>query len=510
MKRTTKRLVLISNRLPFSIEQDNNNQLTITQSSGGLVSAITPVMRKRGGLWIGWPGVSKDINLDKFLVDWRNNAGYDVRPVYLTDEEHDKYYYGFSNEIIWPLFHDLQSHCNFFNTDYWINYQQVNRKFVEAIAQYTKEDDCIWVHDYHLINVAKEAREIGIKSSIGLFLHIPFPPPDIFLKLPWRYEIIKALLAYDLVGLQTLHDRNNFLECVRTIIEEAKMSGRGRVVTVSTSERDTKVGNFPIGIDYNEFSRPAATKEVAERADCLCQDVPNGQFVFGVDRLDYTKGITCKLEAFRNVLKRFPELHQKITLVQVLVPSRENIPKYHDMKMEVERLISEINGQFTKSGWVPIHYIFRSLSRTELIAYYRAAKIALVTPLKDGMNLVAKEYCAASVQGDGVLILSEFAGAATQLQTGALLVNPYNIEGVAESIYQAFNMSKSEQRIRMRKLRKSIREYDVFWWVDTFLQVLNNQYLESQCLENLSLESAPVVKEYTFLENFQNSQYAYA
>lgn len=493
MKRNiNKRLVIVSNRLPFTIDY-NGGGWNLNPSSGGLVTALTPVMRKRGGLWIGWPGVSEATNLAEILASWSNTAGYEVQPVMLTTEEHEKYYYGFSNEIIWPLFHDLQSLCNFFNTDYWHHYQQVNQKFAQVIAQHTTKNNYIWVQDYHLMNVAKEARAIGVESSMGLFIHTPFPPVDMFLKLPWREQIIEALLEYDMIGLQTLHDRNNFLQCVETIMAEVKISGRGRVVTISNGERETRVGHFPIGIDYKEFAHPAATNEVAERARSLCQDVPNRQFVFGVDRLDYTKGISCKLEAYRNVLQRFPELHQKITLIQVIVPSRESIPKYHEMKTEVERLISEINGQFTKSGWVPIHYIFRSLSRTELIAYYRAAKIALVTPLKDGMNLVAKEYCAASVTEDGVLILSEFAGAAAQLENGALLVNPYNVAGVADAIYQAFTMTKSEQRTRMRKLRRSVRNHDVFWWVDTFLQTSSNK----------NMDDLPLTKEPLFRDSIE-------
>jgi trehalose 6-phosphate synthase len=214
---------------------------------------------------------------------------------------------------------------------------------------------------------------------------------------------------------------------------------------------------------------PGIQEEVAERARSIRADLQNRCLILGVDRLDYTKGIPQRLEAFRNALMRFPDLRKKVTFIQVVVPSREDLPQYHALKIKIERLISEINGQFTESDWVPIHYIFRSLERTELLSYYRAAEIALITPLKDGMNLVAKEYCASSIGGDGVLILSEFAGGAAQLQNGALLVNPHDIEGVADAIYQAFTMSKEERRTRMRKLRRSIREHDIFWWVDSFL-----------------------------------------
>lgn len=319
---------------------------------------------------------------------------------------------------------------------------------------------------------------MGVESRIGFFLHTPFPPLDIFVKLPWRSQILRALLEYDLIGFQTLHDRRNFVQCIRTLMKDIVLQGKGLILTSLIGDREVRIGSFPISIDYDAFAKQATTREVSEKAGQLHEVLPNRHLILGVDRLDYTKGIPERLKAFRNALTRFPDLHQKVTLIQVVVPSRTDIPKYYELKVEIERLVSEINGQFTQPGWVPIHYLFRSLKRKELLAYYRAADIALVTPLKDGMNLVAKEYCASSVWGDGVLILSEFAGAAAQLQKGALLVNPYDMEGVAEAIYRAVTMSKEERRSRMRKLRRSIREHDVLGWVDAFLRAGLAQQLE--------------------------------
>jgi trehalose 6-phosphate synthase/phosphatase len=468
---SASRLVVVSNRLPFVLSADADGHWALKPGSGGLVSAIAPVLRNRGGMWIGWPGsVENEIdNLENILAGATKNSGYTLKPVILTIEEKEKFYHGFSNEVIWPLFHDLHSHCNF-NPSYWHAYQKVNRKFSRVIARNSKQDDFIWVHDYHLMNVAMELHQMGIQSKTGFFLHIPFPPLDIFVKLPWRFQLLHALLEYDLIGFQTPRDRRNFIQCIRILVPDITMVGKGQVVTARLPQREVRIGAFPIGIDFNEFAKKAATEEVAEKARRLHQDLPNREIILGVDRLDYTKGICHRFEAFRHALLRFPDLHNKVTLIQVVVPSREDIPKYHDLKMELERLVGEINGQFTQSGWVPIHYIFRSLERTELLAYYRTSEIALITPLKDGMNLVAKEFCAASIEEDCVLILSEFAGAAAQLQRGALLVNPYSVEGVAEAIHYAVNMSKKERRARMRKLRRSIREYDIFWWVDSFLR----------------------------------------
>lgn len=464
------RLVVVSNRLPFLLTR-TNGRWALKPGGGGLVSALAPVLRNRGGMWIGWPGSAENEipDIDQVLANATRDSGYTLKPVMLNPEEKEKFYQGFSNEIIWPLFHDLQSHCNF-DPSYWRVYEEVNRKFAAIVARNYKPGDFVWVHDYHLINVAKELHQLGLRARVAFFLHIPFPPLDIFLKLPWRFQMLHALLEYDLIGFQTLRDRRNFIQCVRTLIPDVTLMGKGQVVTARLGTREIRIGAFPIGIDYNEFAKKAASAEVSARTAQLHYDLPNRQIILGVDRLDYTKGIADRFEAFRNLLQRHTELHHKVTLIQVAVPSREDIPRYHELKMEIERKVGEINGQFTQSGWVPIHYIFRNLSRVELLAYYRAAAIALVTPLKDGMNLVAKEFCAANIDETGVLILSEFAGAAAQLQKGALLVNPYSAEGVADAIYKAFEMPRSERRAAMRKLRRSVREYDIYWWVDSFLR----------------------------------------
>ncbi|KPL19348.1 MAG: alpha,alpha-trehalose-phosphate synthase [candidate division Zixibacteria bacterium SM23_81] len=465
------RLIIVSNRLPIVLTRGKKDQWQLKRGTGGLVTALAPVLRDRGGIWIGWPGTAAkhDVEMDKLLASATKDSGYTLKPVMLTAEDRSKYYRGFSNEVLWPLFHDLQSYCNF-RPDYLFAYQRVNKKFAQVIAQNSRTDDFIWVHDYHLMGVAKALRDLGSNSRSGFFLHTPFPSLDIFLKLPWRFHILRALLEYDLIGFQTLRDRRNFVQCVRTLVKDTNIFGRGQVLTLRFGNRKLRVGAFPISIDFNEFAKLAKEKEVANRAWYIHEDLPHQKIILGVDRLDYTKGIPEKLKAFRNALSRFPNLQEKVVLIQVLVPSRRGIPKYRDLKTEIERLVGEINGQFTRSGWVPIHYIFRSLERKELLAYYRTAEIALLTPLKDGMNLVAKEYCASNLEENGVLILSEFAGATAQLQKSALLVNPHDIEGMAEAIYQAFRMPQEERRSRMKKLRQSIRKYNIFWWVNCFLQ----------------------------------------
>jgi len=462
-------LVIVSNRLPVTLQKSDRGQWEVHRSTGGLVTALVPLLANRKSLWIGWPGILEETNVDELLKVASQTHGYILKPVLLTPEEVNNYYFGFSNQIIWPLFHDLQSRCNF-DPAYWNTYQVVNRKFAQTIVENATADDYVWIQDYHLILVGKVLRSMGVDSKLGFFLHTPFPTLEMFNKLPWRSQIIEALLEYDLVGFQTLHDRNNFLRCVETMLKGHHVDARRQLVTIATRRHQTIVGSFPISIDFREFAQQAASEVVVNAARQLCEAIHNRKIVLGIDRLDYSKGIPEKLRAFRNALERFHEIHRKISLIQIMVPSREDIPEYRVLRAEIEGLVSEINGKFTTPGWIPVHYMFRSLPRTELLAYYRAADIALVTPLKDGMNLVSKEYCAAKTDKDGVLILSEFAGAVSQLHRNSLIVNPYDVEGVADAIVRAYNMSPDERRLRMRRLRQSIAKRDVFWWVNSFLR----------------------------------------
>lgn len=471
MNTDAKRLVVVSNRLPVVLDKDTAGDWCAKPGAGGLVSALLPVLRHRGGMWIGWPGTSSAPGeLDAALAAVAQDTGYTLEPVTLSAEQVQNFYQGFSNEIIWPLFHDLQSLCNF-DPAYWRAYGEVNQRYAEVIARNSRDSDFIWVHDYHLMSVAQNLHQLGNHSRTAFFLHIPFPPLDIYVKLPWRFQFLRALLEYDLIGFQTLRDRRNFVQCLRTLIPEVSVQGKGQILTIQHGERTVRVGSFPISIDYNTFEKDAGTPEVSAKTEELRSQLSHRQMILGVDRLDYTKGIPQRLLAFRHFLQNHPDMHDKVTLAQVIVPSREDIPRYHELKTQIERLVSEINGQFTRpGGWVPIHYAFRCLTRTELLAYYRAANVALVTPLKDGMNLVAKEYCACSLDEDRALILSEFAGAAAELQRDALLVNPNDVEGVSAALHQALTMPPEERRARMRRLRRIVREHDIFWWVDSYLR----------------------------------------
>ncbi len=465
-------MIVVSNRLPLTVCEPSDKRSALRAGSGGLITALGPVMRARGGVWIGWPGFCGDDQelAERFTAAGRE-AGYDLVPVCLSEAERRGFYNGFSNEVLWPLFHDLQPLCNF-DPSYWRTYQAVNARYARAVAGRAVAGDLIWVHDYQLMSVGEGCRRLGVSGPLAFFLHIPFPPADIFMKLPWRQAVLRALLAYDLVGFQAPRDRRNFVDCVGQLLPDVQITGRGRALaSLRSGGHETRVGHFPIGIDYNDFCRRASLPGVIDGAAALRGLLPHRQLVLGVDRLDHTKGIPERLRAFGDALERYPQLRERVTLIQVVVPSRADLPRYRELKAHIENLVGEINGRFTRPGnWVPIHYVFRSLQPDELLSYYGAAQIALVTPLKDGMNLVAKEYCACSPDEDCVLILSEFAGAAAEMGDAALLVNPFDIEAVGDAINRAYHLPSRERRDRMRRLRRRLRRHDVFWWVDAFVR----------------------------------------
>jgi trehalose 6-phosphate synthase/phosphatase len=464
------RLIIVSNRLPFALDSAGEDLWTVTPAVGGLVSAVEPVLRDRGGTWIGWPGIAGEIPKQP-LTEATRDAGYKVVPVALSEIERNEFYYGYSNEVIWPLFHDLQNFCNFEPT-YWQTYKEVNERYADAIIRNARPNDFIWVHDYHLMYVAQALRERTTSqklSALTFFLHIPFPPYDIFAKLPQQRRLLRALLQFDLLGLQTRRDVRNFLQCARRVMPEAKVLSRNELHVIRFEGRKIRIGHFPIGIDFDAFENGAKSDAVEQRSQQLRANFPDCQLILGSDRLDYSKGIPERLRAFRNALERYPELRSRVVLIQIVVPSRVEIPRYHEFKGRIDRLVGDINGRFSTSTWIPVQYHFRGLNREDLLAHYRACDIAFVTPLKDGMNLVAKEYCACRIHEDGALILSLFAGAVEQLKPEAVLVNPYDVEQMADTILEAFRMSQTQRSPRMRRMRRVVRNENVFWWVDSFL-----------------------------------------
>lgn len=465
------RVVFVSNRLPVVLERGDGGW-SMKPGSGGLVTALVPILKRFGGIWIGWPGVSdaQTSDLDQVFKEFGHREGYSIAAVPLTAKDYDYFYQGYCNEIIWPLFHDLQSQCNFV-PEYWTAAQKVEQTFADVVQQNIQEDDLIWVQDYHLMGLGKLLVERGVRNKVAFFLHIPFPPPDIYLKLPWRKEVLNALLHYEVIGLHSQRDLRNLSDCVDRLFPGARRRRTSRQLRIELNGRTCVVGVFPIGIDFDEFAGGAATIAVEHRVAELRHSYAGQQIVLGVDRLDFTKGIPYRIKAFALALVRYPDLCSKVTYVQVTIPSRETVPAYQELKQEIELLVAQTNGKHTQPGWVPIHHVFHPMEKDELLAYYRLADMALVTPLKDGMNLVAKEYCACQIDDNGVLVLSEFAGAAEQLGQWAVMVNPYDLECVAAGIKLGLVMSPAERRPAMEKLRTNIRKQDVFWWLTQFMRV---------------------------------------
>ncbi len=468
-----RRLVVVSNRLPIAIDQ-HDGEWQIKPGTGGLVTALEPLMKTNRGIWIGWPGCGAEAPIETLVESFAAEHGYELKPVPLDEQEVEKYYRGFSNESLWPLFHDLLGHC-IFNLDNFRTYDAVNRRFAEVAAQNSTDEDIVWIHDYQLILSGWYLRQLQPGRKLAFFLHIPFPTPDLLRRLPWFEQLLEGLLAYDLVGFQTVRDHRNFVQCVTSLLDGVDVRSRHRNHTVIRyGDRFLKAGHYPISIDFKDFAERAASDEVADAAWYLHENYVHRQLMLGIDRLDYTKGMPERFLAFERALEKYPDLREKVSLLQVVVPSRTMVPDYIDLKGQLEQLAGRINGRFSEHGWVPLHYHYRSLDPVQLLAHYRTAEIALITPLRDGMNLVAKEYCACSLDNKGVLVLSKFAGCADQLGKHALLVNPYDVEKTADAIFMAFSMTAAERHRRMALLRAQIRRNDVHRWLETFIAALSS------------------------------------
>lgn len=469
-----KNVTVVSNRLPVVVSRRIDGGWQLNPGSGGLVKAMSPFLQQSGGSWVGWPGICAedcDGGLPENLLQ-EAGAGYRLVPVQLRRDDVDGYYTGFANSVLWPLFHGLADRCHF-EPEYWHAYQRVNGLFAQTLEeQVASNSEVMWIHDYHLIPLAENLRRRHNNLRLGFFLHIPFPTLQDYLKLPWRAELLRALLAYDLVGFQTERDCRHFIHCVDRLMPEVRVSSAGRLTSLRAGEHRTWAGVFPIGIDFDAFDRRARSSAVARRLGQLREAVGPRQVLLGVDRLDYTKGLLERLHAYGRLLELHPELHERVQLFQVVVPSRENVPEYRALKQALDRTVGEISGRFATVNWEPIHYMYASVSPEALAALYRLGSVALVTSICDGMNLVSKEYCASRIDCDGALVLSEMAGSATQLADGAQLVNPFDVDGTAEAMLRAINMDVTERRERMQRLRTHVREHDVYQWGESFMDAL--------------------------------------
>ncbi len=460
-----KNLVVAANRLPIRQTYDAHGNLVWTTSPGGLASALTPVMEKAEQVtWVGWPGQNVSGKLKPFRAQ-----EIDLIPIEMSAIEHENHYEGMSNGTLWPLYHDKVVSA-VFHRHWYDGYSKINQRFAAEIAEVIDEDSTVWVNDYQLQLVPALLRSRAPKASIGFFLHTPFPPAELFCQLPWRVELLEGLLGCDLVGMQTPASARNFIDTLETL---GLGASDGEVFHHKGGT--TQIKAFPIGIDVAKYANAAKSAATEKRSQEIRSLLGNPKFVLlGVDRLDYTKGIEIRLRAFRELLADSEIDPAQVSMVQVAVPSRNNVKAYERIKSEVEQSVGNINGTFSTVGRSAVEYLNQDQDFEELMGLYRAADAMLVTPFKDGMNLVAMEYAATRFDNSGSLILSEFAGAA-HICDGAQLVNPYSIDEIKAAILHAIRMDPIEQKTRMEILRNSVEAHDVNIWADSFIETLQSK-----------------------------------
>jgi trehalose 6-phosphate synthase/phosphatase len=457
------RLLIVANRLPITVSA-TDGQVEVQRSTGGLATGLMRPHENSDGLWIGWSGAPADLSPEQQAALDRELAAMRLVAVPLSGDLVSRFYEGYSNGVLWPLFHYLLDQVPL-QVSNWEGYVEANEAFADVVAAQYRQGDMIWVHDYQLFLLPGLLRERLPGARIGFFLHIPFPSEELFRTLPSRDRLLQGMLGADLVGFHTPAYLRHFATSLTDIL--------GLVVEIDRVQlpgREVRLGVFPMGVDAAALAAMAADPAIDGEVHAIRGD-GSVRILVGVDRLDYTKGIPRRLLAYERMLQNHPDLREQVRLVQVAVPSRTNVGAYQDFRALVDGLVGRINGAFGTPRWVPVHYIFRGLPESELVALYRAADVMLVTPLRDGMNLVAKEFVASRTDGDGVLVLSEFAGAAWELPE-ALQVNPYDLEGAAEQYYRALTMPREERRARLAPLRTRVHTFDVHRWVASFLECL--------------------------------------
>ena len=461
--------VVVANRLPIDMEPQPDGTVVFKRSPGGLVTALEPLLRRNRGAWIGWPGVV-DADEDPIVEN-----GLQLHPVRLDDDDVADYYEGFSNATLWPLYHDLIVKP-VYERRWWDRYVDVNRRFAEATSRAAAPGATVWVQDYQLQLVPKMLRSLRPDLTIGFFMHIPVPPVEIFMQLPWRAEIIEGLLGADLVGFHLAGGAQNFLLLARRLAgaetSRASIGVRSRFGEVDLGHRKVKVGAFPISIDSAELDLRARDANIRRRAKEIRAELGNPRkILLGVDRLDYTKGIEVRLRAFAELLAEGRAKRDDTVLIQLATPSRERVDSYRLLRNDIEQQVGHINGEYSEVDHQVVRYMHRAVPRDELIAFFVASDVMLVTALRDGMNLVAKEYVACRSDLGGALVLSEFTGAAAELHQ-AYLTNPHDPEGVKDAIESALNQTPEEGRRRMRALRRQVLTHDLDRWARSFLDAL--------------------------------------
>jgi trehalose 6-phosphate synthase/phosphatase len=474
------RTLIISNRLPTKAQRTPDG-LTFQPSEGGLATGLGSIYRADDNVWVGWPGLEVPGPDEQAHVTERLRAD-SMAPVFLTEAEIHDFYEGFSNGTLWPTFHYF-SELATYEPAHWEAYRAVNEKFCAAVLALAGPDDTIWVHDYQLLLLPELLRQARPEATIGFFLHIPFPSYELLRVLPWGAELLRGMLGADLIGFHTYGYLHHFLSAVGHLLGLPTHNGQ-----VETPTRTVLVDAFPMGIDYERYAQTAASEVARTHERAYRQALGAARTVLSIDRLDYTKGIAQRLRAFELLLQRHPEWLGQVSLLMVVVPSRDQVAQYAALKEEIDELVGRLNAQFGTIAWTPIQYFYRSFPFEELVSLYRLADVALVTPVRDGMNLVAKEFVASKVEGNGVLILSERAGAAHEL-ADALLINPTDTGQLADALHEALTMPLDEQRSRMASLRELVQSYDIFAWTELFMNRLQYSKIKQLTLATAALDA---------------------
>ena len=480
-----RRPILVANRLPVTIGIDpDTGEQTLAHSVGGLVTGLRPLHESSGGLWVGYPGAEPDDNVRRQLTE------HNLVPVDLDPQDYEDYYEGYSNDAIWPLFHYFTEFASFVPEQFEA-YRRVNQRFADVICGLAESGDAVWVHDYHLMLLPRMLRDRGLDVRIGFFLHIPFPADETFRILPQRVEILRGLLGADLIGMHTYDYNYNYLRSVRRILGIESQAG-----TVRMRDHNVRVEAHPLGIDTTELQEKAYSQNAERFLTQLKRTIGDRQVILGVDRLDYTKGLLLKLRAFERLLERSPRWAERVLFMQLAVPTRAGIDTYQDLKSEVERRVSEINGIYGSPLISPINYLYQTVSPEELGALYRLADVCFVSPVRDGLNLVAKEYVVCRDDGGGMLVVSEFAGAVSELGE-ALRVNPWDIEGTADQLERALEMSLGERNERMMPMHSRMLQNDVHRWVRDFMTSLEEP-------ESVQVGVPPMLQSSVLAESLAN------
>ncbi|MFO7935298.1 MAG: bifunctional alpha,alpha-trehalose-phosphate synthase (UDP-forming)/trehalose-phosphatase [Bacteroidales bacterium] len=466
-----RKIFIVSNRLPVSITKSKSG-IRVKPSIGGLATGMKSFYKEMEGTWVGWPGIDRSsLGKEDEKSVARQLKEEHCQALYIDKKDMDAYYYGFSNKTIWPLFHYFPQYTNY-DQQYWEGYKKVNRMFAEKVGSLIGKDDHIWIHDYHLLLLPRMIKEQHPGATIGFFNHIPFPSYELFRLLPWREEILEGMLGADLVGFHSYDYERHFSSCVRRLFGYDYELNQ-----INLGDRIIRVDSFPMGIDYRKYNEAALSIEkrqekkkpkLQEDIERFHQMIPGRKLILSIDRMDYSKGIPHRLYAFRRFLEKYPQYHGKVSLVMLTVPSRSKVDQYRLLKKEVDELVGKINGKYGDLDWTPVWYFYRSMAFEDLVLLYHHADIGLITPLRDGMNLVAKEYIATKTGGKGVLILSEMAGSAKEMNE-AILINPNNREETADAIKQAIEMPDKEQKERNKQIQKRLKRYTVEKWAREFV-----------------------------------------